>query len=218
VESSQTPTTTFLRAEEAATRLAEELGRLDEESRRYDQATTSLTSASSQLQALADAVRSSGEDTAAVVDAIRQVSAPDLVSGVERIGASASEALTKLGTVRTSIDGIAGEMTATRTAVTALSGMPAALDVLSGIPASLDALSGAPAALDAISRQGIEAIDAVRAQATAASKQISELQTVLTRSLDEASARHAKQQRLILFIAGAAAFLSAASLVMQFTR
>jgi len=88
MESDQTATAAFLRSEEVASRLADELVRLDEESRKYSGAATALGTAGDQLIALASAVRTTGERTAEVVTAIREVGSPAIIDGLDRVGQS----------------------------------------------------------------------------------------------------------------------------------
>jgi hypothetical protein len=85
VETDQTATAAFLKAEEVATRLVEELRRLDDESKRYASAATTLEKAGEQLRALAESVQKNGALTSEVLTAMREVGTPAIVDGLDEV-------------------------------------------------------------------------------------------------------------------------------------
>jgi hypothetical protein len=93
MQDDQTATVAFLRAEEVATRLTDELTRLDTESQRYSGAAATLEGAGEKLRSLADAVKTSGERTSEVMTAIQGVGTPAIIDGLEHVGVSVRDSL-----------------------------------------------------------------------------------------------------------------------------
>lgn len=95
MEHDQTATAAFLRAEDAATQLAEELTLLAKETRHYDGAAKSLEEVGASVRALADAVFATSERAALVVEAMQQVGAPELIDRVRMIETGLNESRTR---------------------------------------------------------------------------------------------------------------------------
>lgn len=219
MDTNPTATQSFLRAEEAAVRLAEELGKLSEESRRYSGASNTLTAAGEQLKTLADAVRGTSERAADVVEAIRGVGAPDILEGLARVHRSADATTAALAQANAALAGLtdAGTEQERRLAVlratqesdqgaigTAFSMQGRALeDLLANVRSVSQEIAGNAAAMTSFAGES-------RLQASGLEAIIGELRTALV----EVDARQTGRLKVIQWIAVGAALLAAVAVVV----
>lgn len=206
MEGNQTATATFLRAEEAASRLAEELKRLDTESQRYGDAATTLSAAGERLIALAEAVRGNTEQTTEVVTAIRSVGSPAIIDGLNQLHTTVGETRDGIQRALAAIEDLAR--------VSGEHGQQ-----LLGIGSTVASeLSAARTAVDDQAEQTRVALEKSLSAATSANKAVNQELATVKAALKESSDRQNGRVGLVLILAGLAAVLSAVAAIGAFMR
>jgi hypothetical protein len=205
VEGNQTATVAFLRAEEVATRLAEELKRLDEESQRYSMAATTLGDAGEHLRSLAEAVRITSELTSQAVTAIREVGNPAIIDGLGEVTKSVRGSL---AAIERAIGALGNLERLDTVHAEALSQLHATLlEGLGKVSGSLAAIERAIGALG-----NLERLDTVHAEA------LSQLHATLLEGLGKMSDKQASRHRLVMAVAICAALLAGAAVLVPILR
>jgi hypothetical protein len=206
VENDQTATAGFLKAEEVATRLVEELQRLDEESKRYSGAAGTLEQVGEQLRSLADSVHKSGEVTSELVTAMRGVGAPDIIDRLKSVEAAQKkcgelieEALAALGEAK-------------RLGAEHSEAVSGALDAFGSILSSLR--SGVEAAAKESRSANTKLVEAV----TAARNSTREAIEGATKEQREALNKVNGQLRVAVIVSAVAAVLAGAAVIVLFLR
>lgn len=206
MEGNQTATATFLRAEEAASRLAEELKRLDAESQRYSEAATTLRAAGEQLKTLADAVRGNTQQTTEVVTAIRSVGSPAIIDGLNLVNGTAGEAREAIQRALTAISDLAR--------LNVEHGQQLG-DIRSTVVNELAAMR---VAANDHAEKTRSAIERVGSASTAASKTANQELSSIRSALKDSSDQVNRRLGLALMLAGLAAVAAAAAAVASFVR
>ena len=206
MEGNQTATATFLRAEEAASRLAEELKRLDSESQRYGDAATTLSAAGERLKALAEAVRGNTEQTTEVVTAIRSVGSPAIIDGLNQLNTTVGETREAVQRALAAIEDLAR--------VSGEHGQQ-----LLGIGSTVASeLSATRSAVDDQAEKTRGALEKSVSAATAANKAAGQELAAVKAALKELSDHQSGRLALVLILAGLAVLLSAVAAIGAFLR
>ena len=111
------PTEDFLRAEEAAGRLAESLGRLDQEANSYSAAGKTLEQVAAEVRALASGTSAVAALTGEAVDAIRSVGSVQILERVQALSAGSEASAAAIETMGTKLDAMGEQATAIQQSV-----------------------------------------------------------------------------------------------------